>query len=290
MKDVGTFTSAGANSNLDIYSSSISFNNSLRSDSSTNPYMPQNNTDFYKSAPANDPPGVSPITGNEEKHRIWLDIINDASHQTDRMLLGYSTNSTMGRDNFYDCFFVPRGDVSMYSLIGEDAFIIQGRSLPFDANDKVPLGINIMEAGSHTIAIKKVDGLFVNDSNIYLEDKQLQVIHDLKAGPYVFTTEKGIFNNRFVLRYTTETLGSPSFNALDNSVVVATHQRELIIKSFIENMQEVTVFDVLGRVLLSSKNINNTEFKVDSITNSDQTLIVKVKLINGTIITRKIIL
>jgi hypothetical protein len=290
MKDVGTFASAGANTNLDVYTSSISFNNTFRSDSSTNPYMPQNNTDFYKSAPVNDPPGTNPITGPEEKHRIWLDIINDASHQTDRMLLGYSTNSTMGRDNLYDCFFVPRGDVSMYSLIGNDAFIIQGRSLPFDSNDKVPLGINIIEAGSHTIAIKKVDGLFVNDTNIYLEDKQLQIIHDLKEGPYVFTTEKGIFNNRFVLRYNTGTLGNPSFNALDNSVVVSTHHGELNIKSYLENMQEVTVYDVLGRTLLTAKNINNTDFKADSITNSNQTLIVKIKLNNGTIITRKILL
>lgn len=290
MKDVGTFASAGANANLDVYTSSISFYNTLRSDSSMNPYMPQNNTDFYKSAPANDPPLGNPITGTEEKHRIWLDIINDSSHQTDRMLIGYSTNSTMGRDNLYDCFFVPRGDVSMYSLIGEEAFIIQGRSLPFDSNDKVPLGINIMEAGSHTIAIKKVDGLFENGTNIYLEDKLLQIIYDLKQGPYVFTAEKGIFNNRFVLRYNTETLGNPSIAALDNSLVVSTHHGELNIKSYLENIQEVAVFDVLGRTLLTAKNINNTDFKADSITNSNETLIVKIKLNNGTVITRKIIL
>ena len=35
---------------------------------------------------------------------------------------------------------------------------------------------------------------------IFLEDKALQVLHNLKQ-PYSFTTEKGIFNDRFVLRY-----------------------------------------------------------------------------------------
>jgi len=63
------------------------------------------------------------------------------------------------QDWLYDCFFVPRSDVTLYSLIGADSYIIQGRALPFDSNDKVPLGVNIVSAGSHTIAIRKVDGL-----------------------------------------------------------------------------------------------------------------------------------
>jgi len=283
MKDVGTFASAGANPNLDVYTSTISFNNSLRSDSSTNPYMPYNNTDFYKSAPVNDPP----VT--QEKHRIWLDISNNTTHETDRMLVGYATNATMGRDNLYDCFFVPRS-ISLYSLLGEDSLIIQGRALPFDINDQVPLGIHITEAGSHTIAINKVDGLFLNDTNIYLEDKQLQLIYDLKQAPYVFTAEEGKFNNRFVLRYTNETLGNSSFTSLDNSVIVTTNSGTMAIESYLENLQEVTVFDVLGRTLLSAKNIGNNEFKTQNLASATQTLIIKIKLVSGTIVTRKIIM
>ncbi len=225
----------------------------------------------------------------EEKHRIWMDIINNSSNQSDRMLLGYSTSSTMGRDNLYDCFFVPRGDVSLYSLINDDSFIIQGRALPFDVNDVVPLGINIVDAGSHTIAIKKVDGLFAGDTNIYLEDKQLHIIHDLKQAPYVFTSEKGKFNTRFVLRYTTETLGNHDFAAIDNSVVVAGNHGVMTIKSFIEDLQEVTVYDVLGRQLLVANRIGAAEFVSSSIA-GDQTLIVKIKLADGTMVTRKIIL
>lgn len=290
MKDIGAFASAGANANLDVYTSSITFNNSLRSDSSANPYMPHNNTDFYKSQSINDPPGTNPVTIGEEKHRIWLDISNNTSHETDRMLVGYAANATMGRDNLYDCFFVPRGNVSLYSLLGEDSFIIQGRALPFDNNDRVPLGINIMEAGSHTIAINKVDGLFENDINIYLEDKQLQIIYDLKQAPYVFTSEKGKFNDRFVLRYTSETLGTPAVSSIENSLVVTAHHGELGIKSYLEHMREVTVFDVLGRALLTTKNMDCNEFNTNNLSSTQQTLIIKIKLVNGIIVTRKIIL
>ncbi|MGL2965194.1 T9SS sorting signal type C domain-containing protein [Flavobacterium sp. XGLA_31] len=289
MKDVGTFVSAGANTNLDVYSGTIAFNNSLRSDSSLNPYMPQNNTDFYKSAMQAEVVG-NPTPVTEEKHRIWLDITNNTTQQSDNMLVGYSTHSTMGRDNLYDCFFVTRGEESLYSLIDDKSFIIQGRPLPFDENDQVPLGVSINQEGSHTIGIKKADGLFMGDTNIYLEDKQMHIIHDLKQAPYEFTSAKGTFDNRFVLRYTNSALATPDFNTLDNSVVVAANHGTLTIKSYLENLQQVTVYDVLGRQLLSVANLSNTEFSASDMASANQTLIVKIKLQNGTVVTRKVVL
>jgi hypothetical protein len=204
--------------------------------------------------------------------------------------LGYASNATMEKDNFYDANFVPRGDVNLYSLINDESFIIQGRSLPFNENDIVPMGINIVFDGSHTIAIKKTDGMFIDDVSIYLEDKQLNIIHDLKQSPYVFSSQSGVFNNRFLLRYTNDVLGSTDFVTLNNSVVVATNKDELTIKSSIENIQDVTVYDLLGRQLFEAKEINNTNFMASSISSSQQALIVKIKLENGTILTKKVLL
>ena len=48
---------------------------------------------------------------------------------------------------------------------------------------------------------KDFDGLFVGQ-NIYLEDKLLNVIYDLRTTPYSFTATEGIVENRFVIRYT----------------------------------------------------------------------------------------
>lgn len=42
---------------------------------------------------------------------------------------------------------------------------------------------------------------FSSNQNIYLEDKVLGVIHDLRQNPYSFTGTSGILNDRFVLRY-----------------------------------------------------------------------------------------
>ena len=181
-------------------------------------------------------------------------------------------------------------DKNIYSLAENETLIIQGRPLPFDVNDEVPIGIRIMQDGAYKIAIGAVDGLFTDGQAIYLEDKYLNIIFDLRENPYSFSSVAGIFNDRFVLRYTNNTLGNQHFETLDNSVVVATNHGELTIKSYIENIQEVTVYDILGRQLFFAKAIENTSFMTSNISLSQQTLIVKIKLTNGVLITRKIIL
>ena len=260
----------------------VTFTNSMRLDNSQLPY---NNSDFYKSATSNTSVEVA-----EEKHRIWLDIINTTSGQKDRALLGYSSNSTLARDHFYDCIFVPRTEVALYSLIDVDRFVIQGRPLPFVDIDLVPMGVKIVTAGSHKIAIKKVDGLFEGNQGIYLEDTLLGIVHDLKSAPYTFTSEVGVFNSRFIVRYTPSALSNDDFDSLDNNVVVSTQSTAVSIKSAIELMSSVIVYDILGRELVRKNNINANDITLPNVSAVNQALIVKITLENGQVVTRKIIL
>lgn len=278
LHSAGTLFSTGP----DTYADNITFNNSLRLGTADVVY---DNSVFFRNATAT----MSPTVGlpTEEKNRIWLDIINTADGQVDTTLLGYSTNSTLAYDSAYDCFFAPRGKVSLYSLIDQKPFIIQGRPLPFDINDQVPMGINIVSNGSHTIAIKKTDGIFVDDINIYLQDLELNVIHDLKQSPYTFTASKGIVDNRFIIRYTNSTLGNDEFEALANTVIISGSNGVLSVASQRENIKEVLVYDVLGRELLRAEGVDSLNFSRGNITQSNQALIVKVKLESGNLITKK---
>lgn len=259
----------------------ISFTNNMRSDASMVPY---DNTDFFRGAVSQT---NAPV---EEKHRIWLDIMNTTTGQLDRTLLGYSTSSTLERDHLYDCIFRPTAELSLYSIINAEPFIIQGRPLPFNSFDQVPMGMRIVTNGNHTIAIKKVDGLFEQNQDIYLEDKVLNIIHDLKQAPYSFTSAVGTFNDRFVLRYTTAALNTQNFDAQDNSVVVVANDGQMAIKSINELLLDVTVYDVLGRQLISKTKIESNDLVLNTISARNQALIVKIKLANGTIITRKVVL
>ncbi|PJE41308.1 MAG: hypothetical protein CUR32_09035 [Flavobacterium sp.] len=281
LHSAGTLFSTGP----DTYADNVTFNNSLRLGTADAIY---DNSVFFRNANT----AMSPTADlpTEEKNRIWLDIVNTADGQVDTTLLGYSTNSTLAYDSAYDCFFAPRGKVSLYSLIDQKPFIIQGRPLPFDINDQVPMGINIVSNGSHTIAIKKTDGIFVDDINIYLQDLELNVIHDLKQSPYAFTANKGIIDNRFIIRYTNSTLSNGEFEALANTVVVSGSNGVLSVTSQRENIKEVMVYDVLGRELLRAEGLDSLNFTGSNITQSNQALIVKVTLENKATITKKIVL
>ncbi|WP_396140616.1 choice-of-anchor D domain-containing protein [Flavobacterium sp.] len=228
-------------------------------------------------------------TSQSEEGRIWVDLV-DVNNVPVRSLIGYVEGATQERDRLYDAITTIGEQNSIYSLIDNEIFVIQGRMVPFDNNDQVNLGINAVLAGTYKIAVAGVDGFFNQDSPLFLEDKLLNIIHDLRVAPYNFSTTAGQFNNRFVLRYTNTALGNPDFGNIENSLIVAGNQGELTIKSSIENIQEVTIYDVLGRQLFFAKEINNTNFVTSNISLSQQTLIVKIKLENGMTISRKVIL
>lgn len=251
------------------------FNNSMRSKT-------HGNTQFYKTA-------NSTTSVNDERHRIWLDLL-DSNNESMRILVGYAPEATVGLDRLYDASKNIINAKNIYSLAENTTLIIQGRPTPFDENDQVPIGVRIMVAGNYKIAIAAADGLFEEGQPIYLEDRERNIIHDLRSAPYNFVANAGIFDNRFVLRYTNETLGTPDFGTIDNSVVVATNHGEMTIKSLVENIHEVTVYDVLGRQLYFAQAISNTNFVTSNISMSCQTLIVKIKLENGVIISKKVIL
>ena len=251
----------------------VSFNNLMRNKT-------YGNTQFFRTS------SIASI--ENERHRIWLDLV-DSNNQSVRTLIGYAPEATLGLDRMYDAFKNMANEKSIYSLAENKTLIIQGRPTPFDDNDEVPIGVRIMQDGTYNIAIAAVDGLFEHDQSIYVEDKLLNIIHDLRVAPYSFIATAGIINDRFVLRYTNSALNNPDFGNNDNSIIVATNHGELTIKSAVENMQEVTVYDMLGRQLFEANNINNTNFVTSGILMSQQALIVKIKLENGFITTRKII-
>ena len=262
---VNMLESAGA-------TNTVSFQNSLRA-------ATHSNSNFYRNA-----------TTIEEKSRIWLNIVNTTSGKANTTLVGYSTHSTLGEDHLYDCVFIPEGELAIYSLLNTNPFVIQGRGLPFDSNDTVPLGMKIMANGNYKISINTVDGLFESTSiGIYLEDKLLNSIHDLRQSPYTFTANIGRIDDRFVLRYSDQALEIPTFEAVANAVLVANKNNQINIQSSMESIESVIVYDVLGRSLLEKSNIKNNTFIINNLTLSNQTLIVKIVLENGQTVTKKIV-
>ena len=258
-------------------SENITFNNTMRNETLIN-------SDFHRTNESSQP------SSGTEKHRIWLDLI-DTNELAASILVGYIEGATNSKDRIFDGHAFVGAEKSFYSLIEEERLSIQGRSLPFDENDTVSLGLFIPETGNYTIAINTIDGLF-EDTNqaIYLEDTYNGVIHDLRIAPYTFNTELGTFDDRFILRYTNDRLSTEEFEMNTGIQISAPNNNYIKVTSVTEPIKSVAVYDVLGRVLYNNVDVNASEIIINDISNSDGILFVRATLTNGLQKTQKVIL
>jgi len=263
-----------------LVSGNAIFNNSMRID---NLGKVMDNSQFFKTKIPK-----TKTTKTIEKHRIWLDLTNTQGvfKQT---LVGYITDATNEYDTRFDGeSFDGNEFVDFYSINQEKNLVIQGRALPFDENDQVPLGFRTTIEGAFTIKIDQADGVLTNQA-VFIEDKLTNTIFDLRSGPYTFNTVAGTFNDRFVLRYTNKTLGTIDLETLENQVLVSNKNKQIKINSKAITIDKVMVYDLLGRLLFKKDKVNSTEFSVLNLISNSETLLVKVTLQNGETVTRKIL-
>lgn len=261
----------------DEYETTIEFNNNMRT----------NQTEmFFRSTQQSENTSNLPT----EKHRIWLDLIQpDYTYQT--ILVGYIQGATMYNDHFYDA---KAGNTkSIYSLISgyDEKFAIQGRELPFDSSDIVSLGVTLNQVGEYAINLNSFDGLFeTSEQDIFLEDLETGIIHDLRESAYFFTiNETGTFNNRFLLRYTNTTLGIDDIGKHEIRII-APNNEYIKVTSGINQIESVKVYDLLGRVLIEKQKVNATELTINTVPKTNGAYIVKARLTNGIEKIQKVVL
>jgi large repetitive protein len=204
----------------------------------------EDNTQFFKTKNPK-----SKTTSVLEKHRIWLDLTNSqgAFKQT---LVGYITDATNGYEGRFDGESYDGNDfLDFYSILQDKNLTIQGRALPFDENDEIPLGYRVAIGGTFSIVIDQIDGLLSNQA-VFIEDKLTNTVYNLKNGKYTFTTAAGTFDDRFVLRYTDKTLGADELEANDGIVALySTNYKTLIIRNNVKDatVNSVTLFSLSGQ-------------------------------------------
>ena len=209
-------------------------------------------------------------------------------NQSAKTLVGYVEGATMGRDRMFDAVALEATQASIYSIVDGKNMNIQGR-FPFNDDDIVSLGVKITKNGNNTIGIFALDGLF-SDQDIFLEDLYLHVIHNLKTAPYTFDAPKGIFNDRFVLRFkNTSTLS-------DELILSDTNLVEIHTGSFIEikstsksNIKSVVIYDILARKIVDKENINQREVMIQALNRNSAPIIVLIELEDGYKVSKKII-
>jgi hypothetical protein len=224
-----------------------------------------------------------------EKNRVWLNLSNNqaAFKQT---LIGYITAATNDYDRMFDGESFDANDyVDFYSICQDKKLVIQGKALPFDPSDTIQVGYSVDFSGSLTIDIDQVEGELVNH-NIFIEDKEHHIIHNLTLSPYNFTTEKGVFNDRFVLRYTDNKLNNTDFEITGgDQVLISSKNKQISITSLGGLIDKIIIFDTTAKRLYEKVNVESQELKILNLISQQQVLFVKVVLADGASFVKKII-
>lgn len=254
-------------------SSTATFNNSLRS----NTYS---NSQFYKTT------NTTTSETNPEKNRIWLSLVNTNAVAA-TTLIGYIPGATYSEDRIFDASHKPTTELGIYSWINNKTYIINGRPMPFDDTDFVPLGITLPSNGNFTIAINEVDGLFLNETqNIYLEDTYTNTIHNLRQTPYTFTSTIGNYENRFILRYRDTALNTVTHTETNCFASISNHM--LSIQSSV-NIEKITLYDVDGKLLQTYTLDGSKKYFEDHFLYARGVYLAVIKLANNEIETKKIL-
>lgn len=267
----GFFTTSTATGGL------VRFTNTMRTNGSFNPL---NNSNFFKTK------NPATKTANAiEKHRVWLNLSN-AQGAFKQVLVGYITDATNEFDSRFDGeSFDGNEFVDFYSINQDKNLVIQGRALPFNENDEVPLGLRTTIKGDFTINIDQVDGL-LNNQNVFIEDKLMNKTANLKEGNYTFNTTAGTFDDRFVLRYTDKTLSVEQTDKEDGILVLySSNYKTLIIHNndMYSAVNAVALFNITGQNIsnweVNDSEQTNIQFPIKNI--SSGVYIVKVKTTKG---------
>jgi hypothetical protein len=232
-----------------------------------------NNNQFFRSA------------DESEAGNIWINVTSDAGAFS-QTLVGYTDGATTGFDEQFDGKYINDGVIALTSQIDGEKYVIQGRTLPFDAADTVALNFNATVAGNFTIGLDHTDGLFDGAQPVYLKDNTTGIMHDLKAGSYAFSADAGTFPNRFEIVYQT-VLGVGPVNQADDAVIWK-NGGNINVNAGLSVIENIEVYDLNGRRLYEAKAVNAQEasFRVDA---QDQALIVKATFSDDSVLTKKIV-
>ncbi len=257
-------------------SSNVTFTNAMRYNDAEEAY---DNDQFYRSSTE---AGIT-----TEKQLLWLSLAdeNDSAIST---LIGYVEGATEGKDRVYDAQ-TNNGGFNIYSLTSEDDnLVIQGLPLPFVDYNTVPLGYEVSASGIYRIAIADVKGSIFEEQeqDIYVEDTYTGVVHDLRASTYAFTSESGVFNDRFILRYTPSVTLSVDEIAADTTFAFI-NNATLNVKSS-DGIKAIEVYDINGKTVVNytlrgSENTFNTNFNF-----ARGVYVASITLDNGSVVTKKL--
>jgi len=248
-------------------SNSVLFNNTMR--------LGNNDNQFLRIAEA-------------EQNRVRVAISGPNSFYQD-ILVNYMTGATNEFDPGIDGKYINDSDTAFYTLLNHESYVIQGRSLPFNVNDIVPLGFKTTQEGTYQISLIQKDGLFISEQqDVFLKDHELNLTHNFEEGDYSFTSGTGVFEERFEIVFQNEVLNiqQPIKNEIG---VVYVQGNQIIVNVGNHELMNFKVYDLTGRVIFEQLLNNTSQSMITLFGVPKQVLLVQYEVKGFGIVTKKLI-
>lgn len=215
-------------------------------------------------------------------NRFWLSMIspqNIASQIAVVYLKG-------GNDGYTkEDSFSSGGSDALYSIVDDQKININGKSA-FTKMDVVSLGSTHFSTGNYTIVLDDQEGVFDQDQNIYLKDKQTGMVTNLRKGSYTFFANAGASTGRFEIIYQPQTILATEA-ALKDEWVLYKEGNNFIVQSSTQKITALQMYDPSGKLLYEVQP-NNLKVFIDATKLSNGLYLLKVNQ-NGKITTKKVI-
>lgn len=223
---------------------------------------------------------------SEVVDRFKLNMTGDNSVFS-QILIAYLPKATYDYDRLYDAGRNSVSTAQLYSILNNTKIAINGRP-SFNVYDAVPLGVSkgTTNIENFTISIQEKEGVFsTNDVYVYLHDKLLETYTDLSTENYTFSSDTTLLNERFEIVYQNNTLHNTDYYA--NEIGIVLNDGRFSAKSLI-GMESLEFYDITGRKLETINAENKNEISTPFY-HAQGIYLVKIKLENGSIATKKMI-
>jgi hypothetical protein len=210
--------------------------------------------------------------------RFWLELETPLGLAS-QMLIAYKKEATNDFEWSYDAPAMIEGSDAIYSILGNQKLVIEGRKYPLVSSDVVPLGASFDGAGTHTISLGDKEGIFANGQNVYLKDKITGITTNLSETSYSFTASAGQDTSRFEIVYVNPSSTLATDANAKKQLLVYQSEGYVNIDSP-ENMNKVFMFDATGK-LVYQNNVFGKSAKINASQFTSGVYMVNIETVNG---------
>lgn len=228
-------------------------------------------------------------TDTREKIRL---LFNSPKGYHRQLLTGVDGHATNAVDIGYDAPLIEDNVEDMYWTVSDKKLIIQAVN-NFNDEQSLPLGMKINKKGLATIKIDSLENIPDNLS-IYIKDKELNLIHDLKESDYQVNLNPGEITDRFEIVFSSkqDTTLNTDEKAKDLlNVFYSNEESSLILQNpNLKQIQSAELLNILGQSIIKFKTIEQVSYqKLKTKHLVTGTYIIELKTIDGSI-TKKVII